>query len=218
MNLAPRPVHPTFGLPIACAARDGSAMAGPTDFDRLATLARQAQQGDAAACEALLQQLYDYVLRVLAARLGRIADLDDLTQECLLGMHRSLPTYHPSRNIRPWIHAIIRYKIADHFRARARRRESPLHDEIVAPLAQAEASGHESNGVISRIDLRAIVNSLPEPLSRAVILTKFEGYSTTEAARREGIAETALRKRLSRAYGELAQRIEQQMEAEDHGS
>lgn len=193
-------------------------MAGPADFDKLATLAAQAQQGDAVACEALLQQLYDYVVRVLVARLGRIADLDDLVQECLLGMHRSLPTYHRSRDIKPWIHAIIRYKTADHFRALARRKESPLPDEIAAPQAPEEAAGHEGNGMLARVDLRAIVNSLPEPLSRAVVLTKFEGLSTGEVARREGVAEAALRKRLSRAYGMLAREIEEIMEAEENGS
>jgi len=218
MNLAPLPVPPTLGASIACSARDGVSMAAITDFSRLSSLAQRAQTGDAAACEELLQELYDYVQSVLAARLGRIADLDDLVQECLLGMHRSLASYHPSRDIKPWIHAIIRYKVADHFRALARRKESPLHDEIETPPAPVEAAGHEGNGMLSRVDLRAIVNSLPEPLSRAVVLTKFEGHSTGEAARREGIAEAALRKRLSRAYGELARRVEKQMEAEENAS
>lgn len=188
-------------------------MTETTDFELLSSLASKAQGGDAAAYESLLEQLYGYVRRVLAARFGKFADLDDLTQECLLGMHKSLSTYHPSRNIKPWVHAIIRYKVADHFRALGRRKEFPLAENIepVADTPDLDKPGFDGQ------DVRALVNALPAPLSRAVVLTKFDGLSCEEAAQREGVAASALRKRLSRAYSRLAQMFETKME-DDHGS
>jgi RNA polymerase sigma-70 factor (ECF subfamily) len=185
------------------------------DFTLLAKLATEAQSGDARACESLLENLYTYVHRVLTARLGRFADLDDLTQECLLGMHKSLLSYHPSRNIKPWVHAIIRYKTADHFRAIARRRESEFNDGIADP---ADPSTHPrepgGNGMPDPAEIRALLNTLPSPLKSAIVLTKFDGLSCEEAARREDVTPTALRKRISRGYRELAGAIERKLEVE----
>ena len=193
-------------------------MADTTDFDRLGTLARQAQAGDIPACESLLGELYDYVRRTLASRLGWFADLDDLTQECLLGMHKSLATYHPSRNIRPWVHAIIRYKVADHFRRLARRNETSLPDEFPdsAQLATATPHGSGDNPGV-HADIHELLRALPAPLNRAVVLTKIEGLSCEEAAHREAVNPATLRKRVSRAYAQLARLSEAQLESEDHG-
>lgn len=211
MNLAPIPVLPTVALPEARLSRIGGSMADSTDFDRLGQLARRAQAGDIPACESFLGELYGYVRRILASRLGSIADLDDLTQECLLGMHKSLATYHPSRNIGPWIHAIIRYKVADHFRTLARRNETSLPDELPDP-AQRDGD-HEG----TQADIHELLRALPAPLNRAVFLTRIDGLSCEEAAHREAVSPATLRKRVSRGYAQLARLLEAQLESEDHG-
>lgn len=218
IDLAQAVVGPT----VAPARSDGTSaregMPDTTDFELLGTLARKAQEGDSVSYEALLDSLYTYVRKVLAARLGSFADLDDLTQECLMGVHKSLLSYHPSRNIRPWIHAIIRYKIADYFRVVSRRKESALTEDIVDLASyQAETSGSANDGILEAMDVHALLNGLPAPLNRAVVLTKFDGLSCEEAARREEISEPALRKRISRAYGRLASLIGRKLEAEIHG-
>lgn len=193
-------------------------MPDTTDFELLGTLATRAQAGDTPACETLLEHLYSYVKRILASRLGSFADLDDLTQECLLGMHKSLPSYHPSRSIKPWVQAIIRYKVADHFRTLARRRESALTEDVVDPATHpANAAMPGGDGLADNMDIRAMVNELPAPLGRAVVLTKFDGLSCEEAARREAVSAAALRKRLSRAYRQLAVTIGRELDTESHG-
>lgn len=212
MDLAPQPDSPTLPDSRRHAWQLRDAMPGNIDFSLLGTLATKAQEGDSAAYETLLEQLYTYVHRVLTARVGRSADLDDLTQECLVGMHKSLPSYHPSRNIKPWIHAIIRYKLADHFRAIGRRKEFPIGETMEDIAETSPSDGVEIDGV----EVRSIVNELPSPLCRAVVLTKFDGLSCEQAAEREGIAAAALRKRLSRAYKRLAGMLEARME-DDHG-
>jgi RNA polymerase sigma-70 factor (ECF subfamily) len=192
-------------------------MPNTTDFELLGSLAAAAQRGDRHACEAFLGHLYDYVHRVLSAKLGAFADHDDLTQECLLGMHKSLSTYRCSRNIKPWVHAIIRYKVADHFRALGRRREAEFKDGVVDPAATLSAGDGQTDGVSPAMDIRAMVDNLPEPLGRAVILTKFDGLSTEDAARLESVSAAALRKRLSRAYSRLAKAITREKEIANDG-
>ncbi|HUG09912.1 MAG TPA: RNA polymerase sigma factor [Opitutaceae bacterium] len=217
MNLAPRPAWNTVATSLAQCSRVGGRKADSTDFDRLGHLARQAQAGDIPACESLLGELYAYVRRILGARLGPFADLDDLTQECLLGMHKSLATYHPSRNIRPWVHAIIRYKVADHFRALVRRNETALPDELPDPAPTATSASHGSGDDSgTSTDIHELLRALPAPLNRAVVLTKIDGLSCEEAAKREAVSPAALRKRISRAYAQLARLMEAKLESEDH--
>ena len=217
MNLAPRPDFSTFAHSDARLARIGGSMADSTDFDRLRHLARHAQAGDIQACESLLVELYAYVRRILASRLGSFADLDDLTQECLLGMHKSLATYHPSRNFRPWVHAIIRYKVADHFRMLARRNETPLPDELPDPAPIATAAHNDGDNAGVNTDIHELLRALPAPLNRAVVLTRIDGLSCEEAAHREAVNPATLRKRISRGYAQLARLLEAQLESEDNG-
>ncbi len=181
------------------------------DFDILGALARKAQEGDGAAYESLLEQLYSFVRRILIARLGYVSELDDLTQTCLLAIHHALPSYHPSRNIRPWIQAIVRYKIADYFRAQARRREFAQTDEILELAHQA--AEHEDHVLADQVNMLELLKQLPGSLAAAVQLTKFDGLSCEAAAKQEGISAAALRKRISRAYKQLASLIEKELES-----
>lgn len=188
------------------------------DFERLGTLAKKAQEGDGASYEVLLEQLYTYVHRVLWARLGHVSELDDLTQICVLAMHNALPTYHPSRRLKPWVNAIIRYKIADHFRAQARCREWPQPEEILEVANRdSNTSGNEADHTGDPLNIIELLGRLPKPLATAVQLTKLDGLSCEEAAQREGIKAGALRKRVSRAYRELARMIEKESESDNHG-
>ncbi len=182
------------------------------DFDQMGTLAHRAQGGDGAAYEELLGQLYTHVRMVLVARLGYASELDDLTQTCVLAMHKSLPTYHPSRRFRPWVQAIIRYKLADHFRAQARRREFAQTEEVLE-LENQTNLGNEGSNLSDEVNVYALLTQLPPDWAQAVRLTKLEGLSCDEAARQSGVSTAALRKRVSRAYRKLADLIEKELES-----
>ena len=182
------------------------------DFEALGALAGKAQQGDAQAYADLLRQLYPFVRRVIRFRLGAVVAADDVTQECLLGIHKSLQTYHPSRPLKAWVNAIVRYKVADHFRALSRKSEQMLIENIHGVTNDIPATNSEDEGHGEAVDVEALLNTLPAPLRRAVTLTKLQGVAGAEAAAREGISETALRKRVSRAYKRLAKAARREME------
>jgi RNA polymerase sigma-70 factor, ECF subfamily len=187
------------------------------DFAELSALAARAQEGDAAVYASLLERLYPLVTAVIRARLGAVVDVDDVTQECLLAVHKSLATYHPSRSLKPWLLAIVRYKVADHFRALGRRSVLvSLNDESTVTNGGARANSACEASTDPGIDVGTLIERLPEPLRHAVALTKLQGLSGEEAARRAGISEAALRKRVSRAYKELARLAERELERE-HG-
>ena len=189
--------------------------AGKIDFDQLAILARKAQTGDSAAYASFLEEIYPFVEMIIRSKLGPVVDVDDVTQVCLLGVHKSLSSYHPSRRIQPWIQAIIRYKIADYFRARARRSEVTLSEQTPdVTTSAAEPNIYAQGRPDDRANIKDLVMRLPDPLRQAVVLTKLNGMSSKEAARKEGISEAALRKRVSRAYSKLATLVDQEWDTE----
>ena len=135
-----------------------------------------------------------------------------------MGVHKSLATYRPARSIRPWLMAIIRYKVADHFRSLARKKEQPLIDDLDAVTNEGPpANSLDETPSDQPVDVNMLVNALPEPLRQAIVLTKIQGMSSIEAARREGVSDAALRKRVSRAYKELAKSARRELE-KDHGT
>lgn len=145
-----------------------------------------------------LQKITPYIQSALRRKLGSIVDQEDIAQECLIGIHKNLSTYQPDQPIKPWISAIIRYKLADHFRKLARRKEQNLGDEEI-PVTNEALEANEEVGTSKR-EASEVLDALPDKLRRALELTHIDGLSYSEAAKREGISEVALRKRISRAF------------------
>jgi len=178
-------------------------------FEALEDLFRKAQQGDKEAYAQFLKELYPFVKYKVQQKLGDLVDCDDITQECLIGIHRSIETYDPDKALKPWVLGVIKHKLTDFFRQWGRRNEVDLEKKdlpvtISDPVTNTKQEGTER--VWSLIDL------LPEPLKRALLLTQVSGLSTREASLDEGISEAAFRKRVSRAYKQLRDILSKELE------
>ena len=66
---------------------------------------------------AYFDRVYGYVRRLL--REEHLAE--DLTQDIFMHIHKSLPSYDPSRELRPWVFTIATNKVRDHWRSRRHR-------------------------------------------------------------------------------------------------
>jgi len=79
--------------------------------------------GDFSAQRQLLQlcaeRLRDYYRRRLP---DREFDVEDLVQESLIALHQRRASYDTQQPFTAWLHAIARYKLADHLRSQYRRR------------------------------------------------------------------------------------------------
>ena len=62
---------------------------------------------------------------------------EDIVQETLLAIHQKRHTWREDMAVRPWLYAIVRYKVVDAFRARGRRVQLPIDD--FADVLPAEA-------------------------------------------------------------------------------
>jgi RNA polymerase sigma-70 factor (ECF subfamily) len=130
---------------------------------------------------ALFEGEFSYVWNVLR-RLGvPERDLEDLAQQVFLQVHSQLPSYDPSRPLRPWLFAFA-FNAASNHRHLARHRVELC---VVAPEA-ADPVAPADEQLITRQELELAELALTRVSldRRAVLLLhEIEGHSIPEVAR-----------------------------------
>ncbi len=164
--------------------------------DRLDLLMQRARNGDAAAYRQFLSLAATRLRSALARKIGNDGELEDLVQEALIAIHQKRHTLDPGRPVAPWLHAIARYKLIDHWRKRGR---SPvLHED--ADLAVAEDE-------FATLDIDALLAELPQAQAEAIRLTQIEGLTGSEASERVGIGLSAMKLRVHRGMLRLKELV-----------
>lgn len=173
----------------------------PADDTPLDDLFRAANRGDQRAYAAFLRAVGPMVRGIARARAGGLGDdvVEDIVQETLLAIHRKRHTWRQDLPVRPWLYAIVRYKVVDAFRARGRRVEVPVDD--LADVLPAEAAPDPTE----RSDAERVIGQLDPRAARIVRAIGFEGASIAETSRALHMTETAVRVALHRGLKKLAQ-------------
>ena len=168
--------------------------------------------GDGAAYHALLKRLTGHLRAYYRHRFARIGhgptEAEDLLQEVLIALHTNRHTYDRSQPFTPWIHAIARYKFLDYLR----RTKSSLKD---TPIASAEELTAKSDiaAVESGLDLQRLMSKISAKAREVIQCVKLEGLSVSEAARRCGMSESAVKVAVHRGLKALALQIRKESEA-----
>lgn len=84
------------------------------------TLMVLTQAGDSAAYVQLLVAVAGLARDFLATRTHTKCDIDDLTQEILITVHKARHTYDPRKPFYPWLCAIFNYRFNDYLRGHYR--------------------------------------------------------------------------------------------------
>ena len=176
-------------------------------------LIRGLQAGRPEAFERLVRDYGDRIYRFVK-RLAGERPAEDLTQEVLIRVHRSIGTYRPEGRFESWLFTIANNLCIDH--ARRRRPEAPLSD-LDADLAP-ERFAAPSRGPLEAMEeeerrkaLLHAVDRLPFEQRQVFLLREEAGLSFREIAEMTGCplntalgrmhyAMEALRKSL-KAYG-----------------
>jgi RNA polymerase sigma-70 factor (ECF subfamily) len=153
--------------------------------------------------EAYFARAYGFV-----ARLVRDADeAEDITQNAFVKIHRAVHTLEPDRDPTSWVFAVVANTVRDYWRSRKFRQsrsDRPLDRTLLADGVTAEDDRNMRNATRA---LEEGLRDLSEKLRIVVLLRDYEERSYTEIAEILGIAETAARKRHSRALKELRQAL-----------
>ncbi|HWK53150.1 MAG TPA: sigma-70 family RNA polymerase sigma factor [Hyphomicrobiales bacterium] len=168
---------------------------------------REAQQGNANSYVRLLQKLTPLIRGTVRGARGFAGktEVEDLVQDILLSVHVARSSYDPSRPFKPWLAAIIRYRLADGARRHASvsSREDALDDialeEPATPLTlEEQAEAREQVRF-----LREAVQALPGNQKLAIELLKLQELSLKEAEVLSGMSVGALKVATHRALATL---------------
>lgn len=164
-------------------------------------LMAQAQDGDSAAYQRLLEQISPY-LRSHASRYHRDPrDVEDTVQDILLTIHAVRHTFDPSRPFGPWLVGIANRRAFDRLRKQGRDRvhEVPLTGEHEGLLSEPD-HGEEP---MDEASLEAAIRSLAPAQQKAIRMLKLKQMSLKEASSETGMSIASLKMATSRALKNL---------------
>jgi RNA polymerase sigma-70 factor (ECF subfamily) len=194
-------------------AVENSAPGGPPPLiDDEATLWPKAAQGDVEAADALARCTYRAVYASLFRLCGGNEDLAaDLTQETYRKAWRSIGSFKGGSKFSTWLYRIAYNTFLNHIRGP--RRLEPLTEEQVDQLLDPSDGPDVTTSRSAEAErLRRAVLDLPEELRFAVTARFWAELSVTEIANYQGLSAVGVRKRLKRAYKQLATTLEGELQ------
>ncbi len=160
--------------------------------DEWTKLAVAAQDGDKHAYNALLTALAPYVRNVVIKSLSSQDAAEDIAQEVLISVHKSLHTYSAERPFKPWLMAIINFRKMDYLRKHYAGRQDKMSSVENNPEFIAKnVTNATHQGELK--DIEAALSQLPEQQQRIFSMIKIEGYTTKEVANEMKMNESAVK-------------------------
>lgn len=169
----------------------------------------KAQSGDQVSYEKLLIDLLQTLPKWTRRRFGSLLDPMDVTQETLMAVHLYLNTFDPSRSAKAWISAIFNHKCVDQIRRLEREAVVITSGEEKRVDGSVTISGLGTNEGKEDVatELASELSLLEPEMRQAIEMTKLEGLSTDEAAKKAGISPAAMRKRVSRGLQQIRRHL-----------
>ncbi len=151
----------------------------------------KAQSGDKRAYSELLTDIVPFIKSRIAGGLANPDWVDDITQDVLMSVHRSLNSYIPDRPFKPWLGAIIQFRKTDFLRKHykiKRTKESSLEDAEIFSKNVTFPSGYDELR-----DIEDALCSLPKKQRKIFTMIKVEGYSAKEVAKEMEMSVSAVK-------------------------
>ncbi len=166
----------------------------------LINLLNSARSGDTQAYHQFLQDLVPIIQGFIFNKLGTGTDNEDILQEVLMAVHKSLHTFNTERSFTNWLFAIADYKIKDYLRVYYRNKTNMKVDidkvdiEYLHTVTEALSSNELANELLEK---------LPENQKKIVYMMKIQGYSVKQVAELMNMSESAVKVSAHRAYNYL---------------
>ena len=179
------------------------------DPDAQLQLLRRAQGGDASAFNSLLRKYFPSVRRFAYSFAQDWAEADDLAQDALLRVFKSLDQFRGESAFSTWVFRIVRNTYIDRTRTRwfKMRKFSKPDDSLKTQSSPDETPEALSIKESDRRLLWSAIRALPAKHSNVIVLVDIEGMDYQEVAAIEGIPVGTVRSRLSRGRSLLTQKL-----------
>lgn len=181
-----------------------------------ATIPAAHAEADVAAAAAGDREAFVRLVAAYANTVGAIAvaasrDLDaaqDVAQEVFLVAWRDLRKLRNPASFLPWLRQIARNRARQWRRDQRLGRRARDADEALAAAVSPHPTPHEALALDGRRRMvREVVDELPDDVREVIALFYLEGRSVRQVADLLGIAEPAVRKRLSRARAAIREEL-----------
>jgi RNA polymerase sigma-70 factor (ECF subfamily) len=171
-----------------------------------------AQSGDVRAFERLIAAHVEKIRRFARAFSRSDADADDLAQEALIKVYRSIRSYRLEAAFSTWLYAVVRNAFLDAQKSRAGRErasERPLQtgDREARPDETALGPDELLAQAQERRRLWEAIGRVSEEFRTALVLFDVEGLSYEEIAAIERIPLGTVKSRLKRGRDQLRRQL-----------
>jgi RNA polymerase sigma-70 factor, ECF subfamily len=171
-----------------------------------AELIERCLRKDNAAWEQIVARFRRKIFHIAYKFTGRHDDAEDLTQEILFKVFKSLDRFNRDADFGTWLSSVARNYCIDHYRASKREKEVLVDDLVAFDLAPASAGNPHQ--VLMEHDRRSFLRKgldlLPEKLREAVVLRDLQGLSYQEMADQLDLPEGTVKSRINRGREELS--------------
>ena len=166
------------------------------------TLVAQALAGEPGAFGTLVDRYYDECWRFARRMVGDRTDAEDIVQEVFLRAHLALPRYVARDRFRAWLYRILANQCSTTLEARRRR-----DTRFVAGLDDESLQVGRRDAEPMDDELERALALLDPAMREAVLLKHGAGMEYSEMVELLGVAESALKMRVSRGCALLRERL-----------
>lgn len=168
--------------------------------------AGKAQNGDQRAYAALLKDLSPYVRGVISKSLANPDWADEITQDVLISVHKSLYTYSADRPFKPWLLAIVNFRRTDYLRRHYSSRQNMQVSLESADFLEGRVTEQPPTSELREIE--EALDDLPDQQKQVFKLMKIDGYTAQEVADRLGMTESAVKVSAHRTLHKLKSKLQ----------
>lgn len=154
---------------------------GKTNWNHIDALVKKVISGDQDSYREFLECIRDYVQIKINLTIPA-SSRDDVLQEVLLAIHKSLKTLDLSKSCKSWVNAIAHYKVSDFLRG--------LYKDNYIDKEVDELITFEPDLVELKQYITHITSILKDSERQILLKLKYEGYSVSEVAIEEGLSES----------------------------
>jgi len=165
-----------------------------------------AQGGDKRAYNQLLSAIAPYIRNVIIKTLSNQDAAEDIMQEVLISVHKSLASYSPDRPFKPWLMAIVNFRRTDYLRKHYAQRQDKTTTTDENYEFEAENVTNPTH-VGELKDIEAALEGLSEDHRKIFQMIKIEGYTAKEVANEMGMKESAVKVSAHRTMKKLQEKL-----------
>jgi RNA polymerase sigma-70 factor (ECF subfamily) len=165
---------------------------------------KRAVAGDRAALEQVLLEHLPRIRNLVRYLLRGDSEVDDVAQQALIEIMRSLPSYLGDGSFKGWLDRIAVRAAFHHIR---RRRAERKHDQALPELMLVTAEGDSPDHYRMRREAVRWLDDLPDEQRHAVVLHHVLGFSVPELSQELNLPVETVRSRLRLGMEKLRQRL-----------